>query len=208
LAKLEQESGMTDPAILAHCRADNLWLTCTDPTAMLEFLRGKASDRKLRLFACAFWRWQSGNLQDKERDTLRELVGRAERIADTGKWGKILQSQRILPLYKRAWDAAKKTANTSSEWKNISMSRLQCDLLRDIFGNPVRSITLKRAWLTHTVVSLSKAIYNDRTFDHLPIVGDALEEVGCVDAAILEHCRGPGPHARGCHVVDLILGKQ
>ena len=25
------------------------WLECTDPTPMLEFLRGKASDRKLRL---------------------------------------------------------------------------------------------------------------------------------------------------------------
>jgi len=29
------------------------WLACTDPTTMLEFLGGKAGDRKLRLFACA-----------------------------------------------------------------------------------------------------------------------------------------------------------
>jgi hypothetical protein len=28
------------------------WQTCADPTPMLEFLRCKASDRKLRLFAC------------------------------------------------------------------------------------------------------------------------------------------------------------
>ena len=32
------------------------WETCTDVEVMLAFLRGKASDRKLRLFACACYR--------------------------------------------------------------------------------------------------------------------------------------------------------
>jgi hypothetical protein len=32
------------------------WLACPDPQKMLEFLRGKASERKFRLFACAFGR--------------------------------------------------------------------------------------------------------------------------------------------------------
>ena len=42
----------------------------------------------------------------------------------------------------------------------------------------------------------------------LPILADALEDAGCTDQAILDHCRGAGPHVRGCWVVDLILGKQ
>ena len=29
------------------------WLACTDPTRMMAFLRGEASTRKFRLFACA-----------------------------------------------------------------------------------------------------------------------------------------------------------
>jgi hypothetical protein len=56
--------------------------------------------------------------------------------------------------------------------------------------------------------SAGEAIYTDRAFDRLPILADALEEAGCTDAAILEHCRGPGPHVRGCWVVDLLLDKS
>jgi hypothetical protein len=55
---------------------------------------------------------------------------------------------------------------------------------------------------------LASHIYDSRAFDRLPILADALEEAGCKDAEILAHCRGPGPHVRGCWVVDLVLGKE
>jgi hypothetical protein len=54
---------------------------------------------------------------------------------------------------------------------------------------------------------MAQAIYNERGFDRLPILGDALEDAGCTDRDILDHCRGPGPHVRGCWAVDLLLGK-
>jgi hypothetical protein len=57
------------------------------------------------------------------------------------------------------------------------------------------------------VLLLATGIYSEKAFDRLPILADALEDAGCTDAAILSHCRGEGPHARGCWVVDLILGK-
>jgi hypothetical protein len=44
-------------------------------------------------------------------------------------------------------------------------------------------------------------------FDRLPVLGDLLEEAGCGDAALLAHCRGPGPHAHGCFVVDALTGR-
>ena len=65
-----------------------------------------------------------------------------------------------------------------------------------------------KSWLASLVLGLAQAIYDERAFDRLPILADALEDAGCTDAAILEHCRGPGPHVRGCWVVDLLLGKQ
>jgi hypothetical protein len=83
-----------------------------------------------------------------------------------------------------------------------------CALLRDIFGNPFRPTALNRAWQTSTVVALAQAIYTDRAFDRLPILADALEDAGCDNADILNHCRQGGEHVRGCWVVDLILEKK
>jgi hypothetical protein len=87
----------------------------------------------------------------------------------------------------------------------------QCDLLRDIIGNPFRPIAVEPGWLSWndgTIPKLAQAIYEERMFDCLPILADALEEVGCSDPDLLGHLRGPGPHVRGCWVVDLILGRE
>jgi hypothetical protein len=55
--------------------------------------------------------------------------------------------------------------------------------------------------------ALARRIYLERDFDALPVLGDALEDAGCYDPAILDHCRRPGPHWRGCWVLDLLLGE-
>jgi hypothetical protein len=66
--------------------------------------------------------------------------------------------------------------------------------------------TIDPAWLTTTVVSLARGIYAERAFDRMPVLADALQDAGCEDLRLLGHCRGPGPHGRGCWVVDLVLG--
>jgi hypothetical protein len=76
-----------------------------------------------------------------------------------------------------------------------------------IIGNPFRPVAFAPSWRTETAVALAAGIYADRAFDRLPILADALEEAGCDNADVLNHCRGPGPHARGCWVVDGVLGK-
>jgi hypothetical protein len=58
------------------------------------------------------------------------------------------------------------------------------------------------------VLALALAAYDERAFERLPILADALADARCDDEAILGHCRSDGPHARGCWVVDLILSKD
>jgi hypothetical protein len=84
----------------------------------------------------------------------------------------------------------------------------QADLLRCIFGNPFASLLIEPGWRTSAVIDLATAIYDQRAFKTMPILADALEEAGCTDVDLLQHCRGPGPHGRGCWVVDAILGKK
>ncbi len=84
----------------------------------------------------------------------------------------------------------------------------QAALLRDIFGGPPRPAGFDPTWRASAVVALATGIYAERAFDRLPVLADALEDAGCGAPDILGHCRGSGPHVRGCWVVDLVLGKE
>ncbi|MEO2088790.1 MAG: hypothetical protein ABGY75_04720 [Gemmataceae bacterium] len=81
-------------------------------------------------------------------------------------------------------------------------------ILRDLIPNPFRPVAFGHRWRSETAVALASSIYAERAFDHLPVLADALEEAGCDQPDVLAHCRGPGPHARGCWVVDLVLNKS
>jgi hypothetical protein len=83
----------------------------------------------------------------------------------------------------------------------------RCQMIREMFGNPFRPVTLDVSCLTSTVTQLAEAIYQERAFDRMPILADALEDAGCTDQDMLEHCRAGGEHVRGCWVVDRLLGR-
>jgi hypothetical protein len=89
-------------------------------------------------------------------------------------------------------------------------TRNQAILLREVLGNPFCPIAVDPAWLAANdgaVRQLAESIYEERAFDRLPILADALEDAGCAVAEVLDHCRTGGEHVRGCWVVDLILGR-
>jgi hypothetical protein len=88
----------------------------------------------------------------------------------------------------------------------------QAGLLREVVGPvPLRSVAVAPSWLAWKgglVVRLARWVYEGRRFGELPGLAFALEQAGCLDEDILRHCRLPGEHARGCWVLDRLLGKK
>jgi hypothetical protein len=204
------------------------WLACDDPPSMLKFLFGRASERKLRLFGCACGRRVWDFLTE---DCFRCAVEVAERFADGNAAkrellaartasGSALERNGLGGVVGRAygalgsaWSTTRESAMTAAIYPlwvfTDEADRLwHISLLRDIFGNPFRPAAIDPAWLAPGVVKLARRSYEDRAFDRMAELADALEEAGCHDADILGHCRQPGEHVRGCWVIDLILGKS
>jgi hypothetical protein len=103
------------------------------------------------------------------------------------------------------WSEDRRRAFDAAKWAERAA---QAALLRDVFGNPYRPPTFDPQWRSNDAAALAVAIYQDRAFDRLPLLSDALMDAGCDSADILAHCRDNGPHVRGCWVVDLVLGKE
>ena len=252
------------------------WLASADPEPMLEFLRGRVTDRKLRLFGweCLRCSWPLLDAELERRvnnpwwrrmrfskveiewakthaDLVREGVELAEKVADGLADRSELEALFSSPEAK-SWDIHAANEQSFAEYyftgytgaDAAHMARecayraryvalynspasypffarfrresqadhdreqaAQCERLRDVVGNPFRPVAVDPNWLTAGVVRLTREIYEERTYDRLPILADALEQAGCTNADVLAHCRGPGPHVRGCWVLDLMFGK-
>jgi anti-anti-sigma regulatory factor len=84
----------------------------------------------------------------------------------------------------------------------------RAEILHKHFGVTFRPVPFAPVWRTGTAVLLAQQMYDSRDFTAMPILADALQDAGCDNADALDHCRGSGLHARGCWVVDLVLGKE
>jgi hypothetical protein len=82
----------------------------------------------------------------------------------------------------------------------------QAAVLRDIFGNPFRPLHFDSSWHTEAVVALARGVYEEKAFERMPVLGDALEDAGCDSPQVLEHCRSAVPHWKGCWCIDMALG--
>lgn len=205
------------------------WLACAEPGPMLERIT-VPGHRKSRLFACTCCRRIASLITLKAMQTIEV----AERFADGNATGDDLYEAHpkkapsktradfsqtyaaaeavccavaekldaIRVMQAQSWAAA---ASTDRHAEGAA----QANLLRDIFGNPFRPMTLDPQWRESTVVALAQQMYESRDFSAMPILADALQDAGCDNDDILTHCRDAnGVHVRGCWVVDLVLGKE
>jgi len=207
---------------------EEVWLTSTDPQPMLEYIQGRASDRKLRLFAveCCRRIWDR-IISDSARNVVEVVERHADGLAsrqdalsaaaeaegnsfnyDTTTYRASAAAETLVMVGNRTRSCQVVAACAAYAAGDASEPRIQSELLRHIFGNPFRPVLVDPRWFTSTAVGLARTVYEECAFDRLPILADALEEAGCDEPAVLDHCRSDGPHVRGCWAVDLVLGKE
>jgi hypothetical protein len=214
------------------------WLAHRDPDPMLGLLRKRASDRKLRLFACACCRraWplldaRSQRLVEMSEDYLDGLAGQGalseaserhrqvwrehppESAAHIVGWVVgVLVSGGAWAAALNAVEATLRALRRSGLMAESDRELVaQAELLREVIGNPFRRATVDPSWLAShdgAVTKVARSVSEGRSFADTPVLADALEDAGCSDVGLLGHLRGPGPHVRGCWALDLILGKE
>jgi hypothetical protein len=139
-----------------------------------------------------------------------------------------LDSKDPLIIAKRGWEAVEgasrpaqalpsKTTFSAAQCAQLAAGTAQAladelagqaDILRDLVGSRLQRSMLDETWLCWkdgVVANLARTIYDDRAFERMPVLADALPEAGCRDENLLDHCRSPRPHHRGCWVLDLLL---
>jgi hypothetical protein len=195
------------------------------------------SERKLCLFACACYRHIATLRNDSGiLDALIVAEQRVDSGSGLTKLITVLQTAGLPPMdltnywedrpfpgmaalprmevvhaQQVAWHAARalQSAGGQSDWSSVR--KAQVSLLCDLIGHLSRSSAIDRSWVAWndgTVQKMARAIYEDGHFHDLPILADALEDAGCDDQHLLDHCRGQAVHVRGCWVIDAILGKE
>lgn len=219
---------------MADAKTEAEWDAAEHPYDMIYHRRCR-DDRKRRLLVCACVRHFQGETPDPRlRDATTFAAGWADGSFDRDQWLALrrtlrqFQKQMSDELTREAINTSRrikashcllqrefmyfKAAIEECEWAMGSHeSAEQCRLAREIFFNPFRQLHFDPAWMIwndRLVERLAQTIYDEQRWDDLPVLGDALEEAGCRESLILDHCRQTDEHVRGCWLIDFLTGRD
>jgi hypothetical protein len=188
---------------------EHTWLSCPVPRHLLRYLKDRTTDRKLRLWACAATAHRYA-----QSEGVLAVVALVEAWAEGDYPSELKAHARDGICSPSAWEAAYEGTLRaleklpSSEKKN-QYTEFQLAAVHELFGNPFRPVAVEPAWRTADVLLLARGIYAEKAFDRMPILADALQDAGCANSAVLEHCRDTRlVHLRGCWVIDLLLARE
>lgn len=197
----------------------------------------KVSGRKLRLFSCACSRSRVPScLDEAELQFLDMVEQQIDSALSSEEWQQAIdafvQYHDSHPVTRFGHDRSFRVANrmmlldqalggTQCVFHGVNQERgeqpnqagttdqsAESELLRDIVHFPFQTPVIESGWRASPVMSLAQRIYDERAFDEMPILADALKAAGCRNEEILGHCRVPGLHVRGCWAIDLLLEKE
>jgi hypothetical protein len=189
------------------------WLTDDGSGRQLRFIHAQASVRKLHLIAAALVRRLQNHPGSREAKPCDDLI---EAVADRPRpWTELMERLISRPgnwQFTRVLTAAEPGRVAMELRRLVALAPPEVipssiELIHEIVGNPFRPVTADPSWLTSTVTTLARQMYESRDFSAMPILADALQDAGCDNADMLAHCRSDGSHVRGCWVIDLLLGK-
>jgi hypothetical protein len=213
------------------------WLTSDDPAHMLirpldlphqgsrQHVTHPGADRKLRLWACAFVHHVNGAavrpfLGPGDLELLEQAQSWADNLPDGGEdaWNELHSRARTWPVQYccdfRILNAAQFLACRVVQMRGSSgpledtTDPVGAQLLREILGNPFRPLPDLTRWRTTAVLGIAGDAYQNRHWELLPVLADALEEAGCAWTELLEHLRAPGHHVLGCWGLDAVVGRN
>jgi hypothetical protein len=188
-----------------------------NPEEFLASLGPKARGRLRRLLMCGYCRRLWKQIESEEA---KQAIEAAERYADYQigyfdflelRKPYLEQQIKITPTGEKFQLTEFVSAACSLSLIHLPPNRtkgtdtLLMPLIQDIFEDFQNSLTILNEWCSTNVVDLARTIYEERAFDRMPFLADALMDEGCQSDAVIEHCKSSSPHVRGCWVLDQIL---
>jgi hypothetical protein len=171
-----------------------------------------AEEQASAAYALAYQEYEGAQLEcetSPDPTRARELLREAERRSSAAS---AARSCLHVASFEAAMWAGVSAVEARASWDDLCHDDEElANLLKEITGNPFREARLNPTWLEWNdgvVCRIAKAIYEERRFQDMPVLADALEEAGCSDADLLNHCRQGAPHVRGCWALDFLLDKD